>query len=649
MTLLNFEQKILFNKALELHNKGKIQDAINLYFKLIKKNKNNFELLFLIGTAYAQSGKTLSAIKYLKNSLILKPNNALAHSNLGNALKDLKQYGESIASYDKAINIDSNFADVYSNRGIALKEMGRLDEAVGSYNKAIKIKPDHFFAYSNRGIALRNLNRFEEAIASFDKAIQINPNFIDAFNNRGNVYNNLKLYDEALSDYERVMQLKSSYDYILGKVLQARMFSCDWRGFDSITEKINGAIKKESKAIVPFSFLGVSDNPAASKLVSEIFVKDKLSKNLEIQPLAKYNHKKPKIGYFSGDFHNHPILHLMMEVFENHNRSKFDFFGFSFGPDKRDKWRNEVQNYFLQFKDISKISDKQAANLVRDLEIDIAIDLSGFTENGRSGIFSYRAAPIQINYLGYPGTTGLEYMDYIIADDVIIPKENLKYYSENVLHLPQCYQANVRQRDISTKEVTRGDFGLPEKGIVYCNFNNNYKITPYVFNVWMNIIKRVDNSVLWILKSNDTASKNLKNEAIKNGVDPSRIIFAPHLSNDEHLKRISLADLFLDTFPYNAHTTASEAVRMGTPIITWFGKSFASRVGASILSSINMKELITNNKKDYEELAVVLGTEPKKLNELKNRFRDMVAKSSLFDRLKFTKNLENLYLKLLNS
>jgi len=439
------------------------------------------------------------------------------------------------------------------------------------------------------------------------------------------------------------------FDYILGKVLHTNMILCSWNNFDSLSKKISKALNKNSKVIEPFPFLGLIDNPGASKLSSEIFVKDKIAKPSKIKPLATYkNHKKPRIGYYSADFCDHAVLHLMMDVFRNHNKSLFDFFGFSFGPDKNDNWRNEVKNYFIKFEDVTKISDKEVADLSRKLEIDIAIDLTAFTSNSRSGIFSYRAAPIQINYLGYPGTMGAEYVDYIIADEVIIPKENFNYYSEKVLYLPDCYQANMSQKNISKKQFKRSDFGLPDNAFVFCSFNNNYKITPHIFDIWMNILKKVPNSVLWIFKSNETASRNLKRETELRGVDPNRVIFASYLPNDEHLKRLSLADLFLDTFPYNAHVTASDAIRMGIPILTLTGNSFASRVGASILSCIGIKELITRNKREYQELGIELALNTNKLYKIKKRLRDSLSKSSLYDSHLFTKNLENIYFNLFN-
>ena len=643
-------QKNLIERALDFHKNGQINKALNLYLEIIKTEENNPQLLFLLGTACVQLEKTEQGINYLERSLSIKPDNASAHSNLGNALKNLNRYEEALTSFDKAINLNPNFADAYSNRGVILQEMRRYDEALQSYDKAIRINPNHFFSHGNRGITLKDLNRYDEALNSYDRAIEINPNFIEAYNNKGNALKDLKRYEEALYNYRKVFDLKPEYEYNLGRVLHFSMIICDWSNYNKLNEKINTDLEKKIKVMEPFSFLGISDNPEHAKNVAEIFVKNKVTKNLKVEPITKkYNHKKPRIGYFSGDFHDHPVLQLMMDVFKNHDKTKFDIFGFSYGAKKNDKWRIEVIKYFNQFKDIHKVSDKEVLDITRNLELDIAIDLSGLTGNPRSGLFSSRVAPIQINYLGYPGTIGADYMDYIIADEIIIPKENFKHYFEKVLYLPDCYQPNMECRDISKKEFKRSDFGLPERAFIYCSFNNNYKITPDIFEIWMKILNNVHNSVLWILKSNEKATLNLKKEAEIKGINPDRIVLADHLSNDEHLKRIELADLFLDTFPYNAHTTASDAARMGTPIITLKGNSFQSRVGASILNCIAMNDLVTNNKKDYQNLAIELGTNPEKFDKLKKSFKNSVKTSSLFDSNKFTKNLEDLYLKILQN
>jgi len=637
------------NRGSILKNLKRYEEALASYDKAIRiKSDHAF--------AHNNKGNTLKDLKRYDEAIAsydkaikINPNYADAYNNKGSTLKDLKLYDEALASYDKALQIKSDHVDAHNNRGIVLHEIKYYDEALASYDKALQINPNYAFAHNNKGNTLKDLKRYDEAIASYDKSIKINPNFADTYNNKGNALKDLKRYDEALSNYEKVVKLKLDFDYILGKVLHTKMILCSWNNFDSLSKKISKALNKKSKVIEPFSFLGLIDNPDDSRLSSEIFVKDKIAKPSKIEPLAKYkNHNKPRIGYYSADFCDHAVLHLMMDVFRNHNKSLFDFFGFSFGPDKNDNWRNEVKNCFIKFEDVTKISDKEVADLSRKLEIDIAIDLTAFTSNSRSGIFSYRAAPIQINYLGYPGTMGAEYIDYIIADEVIIPKENFNYYSEKVLYLPDCYQANMSQKDISKKQFKRSDFGLPDNAFVFCSFNNNYKITPHIFDIWMNILKKVPNSILWIFKSNETASRNLKRETEIRGVDPNRIIFASYLPNDEHLKRISLADLFLDTFPYNAHVTASDAIRMGIPILTLTGNSFASRVGASILSCIGIKELITRNEREYQELGIDLALNTNKLHKIKKRIRDSLSKSPLYDSHLFTKNLENIYFNLFN-
>ena len=332
--------------------------------------------------------------------------------------------------------------------------MKRFEEALKSYNKALEIKPDHFFAHNNKGITLKDLNRYEEALESYDKAIEINPSFIEPYNNKGNIFKDIKQYDKALENYQKIMNLNPEYNYNLGKILHISMFLNEWKDFDILNKKIDDGIKKRLCAIEPFSFLGISDDPALEKTVSEIFIKNKFQNNIEMNNLAQnYDHKKPRIGYLSGDFYDHPVLHLMMDIFKNHDKSKFDIYGFSFGPNNDDKWRAEVKNYFFHFENINNISDQEVANLIKKNEIDIVIDLSGLTGNSRVGIFSYQAAPIQINYLGFPGTMGAKFINYVIADEVVIPKENQKYFSEKVIYLPYCYQANMSQRESLIKEI----------------------------------------------------------------------------------------------------------------------------------------------------------------------------------------------------
>jgi predicted O-linked N-acetylglucosamine transferase (SPINDLY family) len=352
---------------------------------------------------------------------------------------------------------------------------------------------------------------------------------------------------------------------------------------------------------------------------------------------------KIRLGYYSADFYNHATCMLMAELFEKHDKSKFELFAFSFGPDIKDPMRARVEAAFDQFIDVSTMSDKEIAEFSRMLGIDIAIDLKGSTKDHRFGIFSYRAAPVQVSYLGYPGTMGAEYIDYLIADKTLIPEESQKFYTEKIAYMPHSYQVNDRSRVISDRVFTKQEVGLPEEGFVFACFNSNYKITPDVFDVWVRILQSVEGSVLWLFEDNETAATNLRKEAQKRGLAPERLVFAPKMELSEHLARHKLADLFIDTLPCNAHTTASDALWAGLPVLTCMGESFASRVAASLLHAIEMPELITSSLTEYEKLAVALGNEPQRIQALKQKLENNKLTTPLFDSSLFTKNIENLY------
>ena len=353
--------------------------------------------------------------------------------------------------------------------------------------------------------------------------------------------------------------------------------------------------------------------------------------------------KKIRIGYYSADFREHAMSYLLANLFEQHDKSKFELIAFSFGSEKNDEIKNRISNSFDKFVDVNSKSDKEIYKLSKDFKIDIAVDLMGFTQNSRFNIFIQRCAPIQVNYLGYPGTSGANCIDYLIADKILIPKENQKYFSEKIVYMPDSYQVNDSKRKISDKVFTKKELNLPEDGFVFCCFNQSYKITPYVYDIWMKIIKRVDGSVLWLIKDSDIGSHNLKKEAQKRGVEPDRIIFAEKMSNSEHLARHRLADLFIDTFPYTAHTTCSDALWSGLPVITKMGESFVSRVSASLLTAIGLPELITKTEKDYEELTFKIARDKSLLNEIKKKLNKNRAIKPLFNTKLFTKNIESAF------
>ena len=421
---------------------------------------------------------------------------------------------------------------------------------------------------------------------------------------------------------------------------------CIW---DNLSNSLNELIKKinnHEKVIPPFHLLGLIDDPEIQRKTAEICVNDKHQKGYVLPEIGLYpKHKKIRIGYFSADFHNHATMHLMAELFECHDKKKFELIAFSFGPDKQDQWRKRVLLCFDQFKDVRLKSDREISLLARKMEIDIAIDLKGFTQDCRPNIFAEGSAPIQVSYLGYPGTMAADYMDYLIADRTLIPEEKQQYYSEKIVYMPNSYQVNVSKRSVSEASLLHHELGLPNTGFIFCCFNNNYKITPSVFTGWMRILKTVEDSVLWLFSnySNTSTTKNLKKEAMKFGINKDRLVFATNVQIEEHLNRIKQADLFIDTLPYNAHTTTSDALRMGLPVLTCIGNSFASRVAASLLNAVNLPELITTNQAQYESLAIELATNPEKLKIIKDKLVSNLSTAPLYNTPLFARHLESAY------
>ena len=599
------------------------------------------------------------ALAHYDRALSLNPDHAGAWSNKGVSLHELKRYDEALAHYDKALSLNPDYAEAWGNMGNTLKELKRYDEALAYYNKALSLKPDYAEAWGNMGNTLKELKRYDEALAHFDKALSLNlahfdkalslkSNYAEAWSNKAAILNELKRYDEALAHYDKALSLKPDIDWIYGDLIHAKMKICYWSGLVEKLENITTKILKNEKVVTPFALLSLMDDSFLHKKSSEIFTQSKYPPNPVLEPIPKYSKgQKIKIGYFSADFHNHATGYLMAELFELHNKNQFELIGFSFGPKENDEMRQRLEKSFDRFIDVSNKSDMEITQLSRGLNIDIAVDLKGFTQDLRTGIFANRAAPIQVNYLGYPGTMGADYMDYIIADRAVIPVESQSCYSEKVVYLPNSYQVNDRKRLISEKQFTRQELGLPDDGFVFCCFNNNFKILPATFAGWMRILKSVDGSVLWLLKDNPWVVENLKQEAQKQGIDEGRLVFAERMPLSEHLARHRQADLFLDTFPYNAHTTTSDALWTELPVLTLMGQSFASRVAASLLSATDLPELITGTQEEYEALAVELALNPKKLADIKLRLVNNRLTTPLFDTPLFTKNIEAAYIKMM--
>jgi len=636
-----------YNRALSLHELKNFKAAVASYDKAIELKPDLAEAYYSRGLSLQELKQLAAAIENYEKAISLKPNYPQAYLNRGNALKELKLLDAAVASYDKAIELDLGLAEAYSNRGNALQELKQFDAAIACYDKAIVLRPDYAEAYSNRGNVQLELNQSSAAIASYDKAIAINPNLAEAYYNRGNALQKIKQFDAAVVSYGQAIALKPDYDYLLGIRQHARMFICDWQNFNNTVLELSHKIQNSKKASTCLAVLALPIKLSNQLKAAETWCADKHPFKPSLGPIIKSaKQSKIRIGYYSADFHNHATTQLMAELFEKHDKSHFELIGFSFGPDKKDAMRKRVSQAFDQFIDVTTISDESVALMSRELGIDIALDLKGLTQDARLGIFSYRAAPIQVSYLGYPGTLGVDYIDYLIADKTLIPEQSQQHYSEKIVYLPHSYQVNDRKRDIAPVLFTKEELGLPQESFVFCCFNNNYKITPDIFDTWCRILKAVKNSVLWLLEDNPMAAANLRKEAQLRGVEPNRLVFAKRMNLPEHLARHKAADLFLDTLYYNAHTTASDALWVGLPVLTCLGEGFASRVAGSLLNAIGLPELITTTQNDYEALAIELATHPDKLKAIKDRLNNNRLTTPLFDTPSFVKHIESAYTKM---
>lgn len=577
-------------------------------------------------------------------ALALKPDYAEAHCNLGNTLRDLGDATAAVASYDRAIACRPDYAEAWSNRGNALKDLRRLEEAVASYRRAIELKPDFAEAHSNCGVTLQCLDDAEGALECFRQALAIKPDYAEAWYNIGNTHQERKEYEQAIEHFDRAIALNPDIDFIHGHRLFTKMRICDWRDFDRERDALLAQVRAGRNATPGFPVLAMVEDPALQRTVAAAWAGVSHPRNGSLGALPPPAPKRRIcIGYFSADYFHHATAYLTAGMFEQHDRDRFELIAFSFGPDKQDDMQKRLAASFDRFIDVSSQSDADTATQARSLGVDIAVDLKGFTYGERSGIFACRAAPIQINYLGYPGTMGMDYMDYLIADRTVIPDAARTHYAEKIVTLPHTYQVNDATREISSRVYTRRELGLPEQGFVFCCFNNNYKILPDVFSIWMRLLQRVTGSVLWLLEDNPAAARNLRAAATARGVDPSRLVFAKRMPLTEHLARHRAADLFLDTRPYNAHTTASDALWAGLPVLTCAGESFASRVAASLLTALGMPELITTGAEEYEARALQLASDPGDLAALRRKVTRNRETSPLFDTRRFTRHIEQAY------
>lgn len=636
----------LINQSLLYFRNSDLNSAEKCLKQVLNYHKKNTIALRLLGIIAAQRKKYNVALEFFFKALSFSKNDAIILSNIGNVYYELNDYEKALYYYNNSLKHNELYEEAWSNKANVLYKLNLFNEALFHYEKALSLSPTFFECWSNKGNTLFALNRYEEALRDYQHAISLKPDFASAWLNKANTLLELKRYKEAITDYKRALSLDPELHLAFGNYVHAMLHICDWSNFNQIN---NGKVLENINQIHPFVLLSLVDDPEKQKACSINFSLSSGFNNKEIYKIKSDNNDQKKsfpikIGYFSADFYSHATSYLISELFELHDKEKFELYAFSFGKNSEDGLTNRLKNSFSKFIDVRNISDHEVKNLCTKIGIDIAVDLKGHTQHARTGIFALRAAPIQVNYLGFPGTIGSNCMDYIIADRITIPIANRQYFSEKVAYLPDCYQVNDRKREISDKKLTRKDFNLPESGFVFCCFNNSYKITPTIFDHWINILKQVDGSVLWLLQDNIWATENLMKEARIRGLDSNRIIFAERMILADHLARHRLADLFLDTFPYNAHTTASDALWAGLPILSLAGNAFPSRVASSLLSSVGLNELITQSGTEYQALAIELALNKEKLSLIRNKLIQNRLNTPLFDTELFTKNIETAYL-----
>jgi protein O-GlcNAc transferase len=666
-----------YNRALALARLGRHEGALADYDAVLALDPAFVQCHVDRANALAGAGRVDDALVAYNRAIALDPRFVPAHYNRGLALLQNNRFEEAIASFDALLALDTNVASAHDSRGNALLALGRLDDALAAFTAATKADPKFAGAHNNRGYVLMKLQRAAEALACFDKALAIDAGFGGALNNRGNVLLALgriddslssfgkaiansqdpsdalanhgnaamaaRRFDVAVADFERLVSLKPDYPYALGNLFYCKMHICDWGAYEQTTSQILAALDQNKQIIVPFASIACVDSAAGQLSAAKTWAADVLPATSHVPPRRR-DHDKIRIAYVSGNFRNDPLSVLTVELFERHDRNRFETFAISHGPADKSALRERLERAFDSFVDVVGKSDNEVAELMRSLEIDIAVDLNGFAENCRPGILAQRPAAVQVSHLNYLGTMGVPHIDYLLADRHSIGDDIRPFFSESIAYLPDTLVVADSTRRISDTPASRAEMGLPEDGVVFCCFNSTHKITPIFFDVWMRLLKKVDGSVLWFAGGSETGQRNLRREAVARGVAAERIVFMARVSDSEtYLARYRLADLFLDTLPYNAITTAVDALWAGLPVLTCRGHTFAGRCAAGILQSAGLPELIADSLETYEAAALRLVQDRAALSRLRQKLIDERMSLPLFDTDRFRRNVESAY------
>ncbi len=634
---------------------GKLPEAVACYRQAVELKPGYAEAHYNLGNVFRDQGKLDEAVTCYRRAVELKPDYTEAHNNLGIVFTDQGKLDEAVTCYCRALDLKPDHANTHNNLGSVFRDQGKLAEAVACYRRALDLKPDHAEVHTNLGNALMDQGKLGEADACFHRALELKPDDAKAHYSLGNALRYQGKLDEAVACYRRAVELKPDYLAASSALAHGLQNLCDWEELKGLSQRVIELVDADTDKVIdtevsPFAFLTLPTMTTAEQQLrcARQWVERQLKLPSELARKASFNRpsgvkSKITIGYLSADFHSHAIAMLTAELFEKHDRGRFAVFAYSCGCDDHSPMRRRLVNAFDRFVDVRDHSYAETAQRIAADEVDILVDLTGYTRDARTKSLALRPAPIQVNYLGYPGTMGASFMDYILVDDFIVRPEQQPFFAEQLVYLPGCYQVNDSQREISPHTPSRAECDLPEAGFVFCCFNNNYKITPEVFGMWMRLLHAVPGSVLWLLEGNRFAPGNLRREAQVRGIAAERLVFAPRLAPAEHLARHRRADLFLDTFPYNAHTTASDALWVGCPLLTIAGETFMSRVAGSLLRTLGLPELVTTHLDEYEAMAVRLARDAKQLDDLRARLRTNRTTSELFDGGQFAKNLEKAY------
>jgi protein O-GlcNAc transferase len=638
--------KALCNRGNALRALGRHTEALASYDKALAAVPDYAEALVNRGVTLRDLDRHAEALPSFDRALAIHPNNLEILHNRGNALHALGRLEEALRDYDRLLAANPNAAEAHNNRGCVLEKLGRFDQALASFDLALAITPDHANALHNRGNMLLKLGRQQEAIHSYDRALALEPDRADSVNNRGNALVLLQRYDEAIEAFERTLSLDSSYWTARALLASCQLNICNWEKTSLLAEQAQAAARAgDWSHLDPLGSLHYLDDPtdhlSYSRHCLRHFVPE-MPPPLPARMLARSD--KIRVAYLSSDFRNHPVARAIVRLIELHDRSRFEVIGVSFGGVDTSDIRARIVGAFDQFHDVKSESDLSIAESLRDLGVDIAISLNGHTLGTRPGILAHRPAPIQVTYLGYAGTVGADFIDYILADETVLPFDQQPVYCEKIVQLPGCYHLCDETRQVSPQVPTRAELGLPERGMVFCCSNQSGKMAAPMFDIWMRLLAKVDGSVLWLSHMNDSARANLHRAAETRGIASDRVIFARREERvEDHLARHRQADLFLDTLPYNAHSTAIDALWAGLPVLTCPGHAFAGRVGASLLRAVGLPELIATSLDDYEALALALAHDPARLDSIRRRLAHNRQTCRLFDVERSCRHIEAAY------